>query len=42
MIFKFLKRCTDLNNTMTVFHGELELLPEVIKNIEMAKGDIGE
>jgi len=26
---------------MSVFHGELALLPEVIKNIETAKADIG-
>ena len=27
---------------MTVFHNELSLLPEVIKNIETAKADIGQ
>lgn len=26
---------------MSVFHSELALLPEVIKNIETAKADIG-
>ena len=41
VILEFSKKCTELDTSMTVFHNELSLLPEVIKNIETAKADIG-
>ncbi|CAH3150521.1 unnamed protein product [Porites evermanni] len=40
VILEFSKKCTELDTSMTVFHNELSLLPEVIKNIETAKADI--
>ena len=42
VILEFSKKCTELDTSMTVFHNELSLLPEVIKNIETAKADIGQ
>ncbi|XP_031558051.1 dysbindin-like [Actinia tenebrosa] len=35
-INSILKKCTNLRNTMTIFHGELDKLPEVIQNIQSA------
>lgn len=40
LISEFSKKCSELHTTMSVFHSELALLPEVIKNIETAKADI--
>lgn len=39
-IAEFSKKCSELHTNMTMFHAELALLPEVIKNIETAKADI--
>lgn len=41
IISEFSKKCSELHSTMSVFQSELALLPEVIKNIETAKADIG-
>ncbi|PFX35057.1 Dysbindin [Stylophora pistillata] len=41
-IAEFSKKCSELHTNMTMFHAELALLPEVIKNIETAKADIGD
>ncbi|KAL9975783.1 hypothetical protein ACROYT_G012979 [Oculina patagonica] len=40
IISEFSKKCSELHTTMSLFHSELALLPEVIKNIETAKADI--
>ncbi|KAJ7384903.1 Dysbindin [Desmophyllum pertusum] len=40
IISEFSKKCSELHTTMSMFHSELALLPEVIKNIETAKADI--
>lgn len=39
-IAEFSKICSNLYTNMNMFHTELALLPEVIKNIETAKADI--